>query len=431
MRNESSILICLSVLLVNYACSTKNIVVNNRPKIDKKVEIKPINTPEITSSETKQEDKKINQPIKNNTDILPSSTPTPSVIPDSSSSGSVNGGSFSGYSSNTNSARPSYTIRGLVDFSKQVKSNITVALIDDTNRTQVSGITDNTGRFVLDYDSSFIPSSGIIYSIEAQKRLSGSGSFVITERSYVRWNGSSWESMTTPEIVINSKTTAMILIGKSVTNKENLMGKLDISKGSGTSLLIDISQNTLENVDSLVQSVIGQGRDPFEMIKSRGMAFFIDKSIELNTLSSTNACIGCDFTGVDLANVDMSNKDLSKSVFNGMNLATINFTGSNLSKVDLSHSNLSNSDLSKVNSMQKVDCTNTYMSGVNLTGINMSSSKLSNAYLVNANLSNADLSNADLSNAILTNANLSNANLKGANLSGVDLSTVNKTRTQF
>lgn len=133
---------------------------------------------------------------------------------------------------------------------------------------------------------------------------------------------------------------------------------------------------------------------------------------DLNRLTSTNSCSGCDVSRATLKEADLSKADLSRTDLSGADL-----TKAILKAADLSHANLQGTKLQ-----------NTNLSGINLSGADLSNAQLSGAILSNADLTGANLSNAELKGARFWGfagfANLSSANLSGAQLQGVDLSKI-------
>ena len=129
-------------------------------------------------------------------------------------------------------------------------------------------------------------------------------------------------------------------------------------------------------------------------------------------LLETNACVGCDLQGVDLADADLDRANLA-----GANLQGVNFQGADLDFA--------------------------YFVGANLQGANLAESELDGAMLMMANLESANLQDAQLVGANFQGANLTNANLQrhesiaadfqdallvGANLSQADMLGINLNR---
>lgn len=326
---------------------------------------------------------------------------------------------------------PEYKFKILANNVYNVTTNATITLINSTsNKTEATGLTDVNGTFLINTNSNFIPEQNNIYILEARKRIGNSGSFIMSERTYVRWNGELWESITKPSLDINLKTTAMTLIQRLNNNSitaDSLIKTLDISNGIGESSNTSINQELLIKVSLLVEKIISTGNDPVSLIKNLGSFYFIDKSHEISTLLETNSCDSCDFRGADLSNIDMSNKILTKSLFIGMNLSNLSFLNSDLTEVKFASTNIEKLDLSTVISLQGADFSDAYMSEINLTGRNLSNSNFTYAYIPKALLDNTNLTNANFTKASLTDVNLSNANLSNSDLTDTNFIRVNLT----
>lgn len=78
--------------------------------------------------------------------------------------------------------------------------------------------------------------------------------------------------------------------------------------------------------------------------------------------------------------------------------------------------------LTSTNACEKCDLTMADLSGFVLTGAKLHQTNLTAAKLILARLDNADLSLTNLGGAQLNNADLTGANLTGANLTGANLS---------
>lgn len=106
----------------------------------------------------------------------------------------------------------------------------------------------------------------------------------------------------------------------------------------------------------------------------------------LDQVGDTQMCVGCDFSGMDLAD----------KKFKGIYLEGGKFEGANLEGANLQSANLK---------------------GANLRNANLRGADLRNADLYKADLSGADLSGADLKDTLVAGANLAGANLQGTVLS--------------
>lgn len=115
------------------------------------------------------------------------------------------------------------TIRGHVafpgKFGVQASSNTVVSstglqLRDAGGATVVVGKTDADGNFELSLNG-YEPSSapGVTYQLEATKSLGGNGTGkdAVRFRTFLRWTGTAWKSITRNEIVISALTTALTI----------------------------------------------------------------------------------------------------------------------------------------------------------------------------------------------------------------------------
>jgi uncharacterized protein YjbI with pentapeptide repeats len=112
----------------------------------------------------------------------------------------------------------------------------------------------------------------------------------------------------------------------------------------------------------------------------------LNKDDLIDQIDDSQMCVGCDFSGMNLA----------KTKFKGVYLEGANFEGANLEGANLKAANLKNANLRNAN-LKKAD--------------------LRKSDLYKADLTGADLSGADLKGALLLGADLSGANLEGAALS--------------
>nr|MBF0222660.1 pentapeptide repeat-containing protein [Desulfobulbaceae bacterium] len=112
----------------------------------------------------------------------------------------------------------------------------------------------------------------------------------------------------------------------------------------------------------------------------------LSKDDLLDKVGDTQMCVGCDFSGMNLADKKLKGLYLEGGRFEGANLEGANLQSANLKGANLRNANLKGADLRK-------------------------------ADLYKADLSGADLSGADLEDALVLGANLSGANLEGTVLS--------------
>lgn len=109
-----------------------------------------------------------------------------------------------------------------------------VSLAD--NMTVVTGRTQPDGSFVLPING-FTPASNSYYLLEASRGLgnNAAGSAVARFRTYLRWTGTSWTSISGSTIVINPQTTAVAII--SSLDAANVPVPATMGKISGTNIL--------------------------------------------------------------------------------------------------------------------------------------------------------------------------------------------------
>lgn len=168
----------------------------------------------------------------------------------------------------------------------EVASASTVSVIypsnhaSKANQTVATGLTDNNGNFTINPSASFNPGANEIFILEASKRIGKGKQDIISISTYIKLNGSVWDSITTPGISINSNSTALVLI--SSLNQAHLQpietfGKISISEGSSviSSINANVTDNTINKVASMVKTVIYQGYDPIRYISFSNGNFII------------------------------------------------------------------------------------------------------------------------------------------------------------
>lgn len=273
-----------------------------------------------------------------------------------------------------------------------------------------STLTDTSGNFSIE-SINFYPADNGIYLLEASKRLVGVGNPIIGLRTLLKWNGSSWTSITGTSIKLNSKTTALSRLVKdnqSLVNPIESIGKIDASVSpSVVSDVINpndsnkkILATQVNNVATLVTSAITENRDPHISIKNNNGVYSIQR-LDSGSIVSKNGCINCNLQGVDLSSIDLKGMD-----FTGADLSGQNLSSKDLSTVNLTNANLSNSDLS----------------GVNLSTTTLSNTNFTDSYMTGVNLTNKDISSCNISYAFLNKSILKGATLPSTNLTNVDFS---------
>lgn len=371
-------------------------------------------------------------------------------------------------------------------------STISVIIPSDSattpNKTIGTGITDSLGNFQIDL-SGITLANNSIYVLEASKRTA---KYVETIRTYIKWNGTAWESITTGDALINEITTSVsIIAGLTNISSINLISKVDplnitdIKDSTNTTVLI--TKDDILKVSNLTNSVLLGEKDPVTLIKydaSKPYKFFVDQPYNYANLVTKNKCKGCTFipsellaSGVslagkdlsyaDLSGFDLSNKDLSNTILVNANLSGVtlnqtNLTGSDLSGANLtgaiinnpiisgasffnsnfSNSNIINTDFSYIDVSRSIfknatisNCNieGTYFTGSNFENaiINFSTINLKDANISNSNFTGLDLSNKDLSDVNFTGSNFTNVNLSNSNFTNSDLSNIDFTNVNL
>jgi uncharacterized protein YjbI with pentapeptide repeats len=138
---------------------------------------------------------------------------------------------------------------------------------------------------------------------------------------------------------------------------------------------------------------------------------------DLNRLTTTNKCVGCDLSGADLSRRQLANADLQAANLVGAKLTSANLSGAKLGGANLTGADLTNTNLSQA-FMQAVSAIDVNFSGTNLTNTDLTYANLVNTKFGRAILRNTNLGSANLALADFTGVNLSGLNLTDANLSG-------------
>ncbi|MEK7434924.1 MAG: hypothetical protein AABZ74_17450 [Cyanobacteriota bacterium] len=185
------------------------------------------------------------------------------------------------------------------------KANVTLTYpldyfdINLRNNIIGSGIANENGNFFMTLTDSFAPIVGQIYFLDSSKRKNGQGSDNISLRTIVIWNGNSFDSISTPNIVINSKTTALsILASYSAVIPQDTIGKVNILEGisslptnitdSTTTPETNLTSETINNTLSMVEDSLIRNVDPLASILLKNGQLFFSQSGD-----SKNVLFGC------------------------------------------------------------------------------------------------------------------------------------------
>jgi hypothetical protein len=268
-----------------------------------------------------------------------------------------------------------YQIKGIADFGKKFNTKANIAQIGDSatvsliypyndltnpNVTIATGLTDSSGNFSI--DPNFTPELNKIYVLEASKRIGFTSQSIITIRTYLKWNGSVWESITSSGININANTTAITIIDY-YENSINPNDTINTIVSGSVSAIGGISTTTINDVSTKVTSLISMDTDPVKFIGVKSFFnsflgininfYYITKEESFNKtyLLQNKVCQNCDLTREDLSNIDLSasnitNSNLNNSDLSKSNLTNVNFTNSNLTNAKLDNSIISNTNFS-------------------------------------------------------------------------------------
>jgi Tol biopolymer transport system component len=185
------------------------------------------------------------------------------------------------------------TIAGKVEFedddykvkatTAEVSTGATVSIIYPSshatmsNKTIASGLSDSSGNFIINPDDEFEPAAGDIFRLEAARRISGSGTSAATLNTYIRWTGSSWESITTPALKINKATTALAIIeiNDNSLAPAGTIGKINSANAVYTQTGT-VTTQMLNDVAALVDEVLTKNLDPMQYVRINGTKFDIN-----------------------------------------------------------------------------------------------------------------------------------------------------------
>lgn len=304
------------------------------------------------------------------------------------------------------------------DVSKQ--SSVSIIYPPDSvnaNKVLSSTVSDDNGSFDLNLTKN--PENNEILILEASKRFGGVGNNIMSLRTYIKWTGTEWKSMTTPNIYINSYTNALAIIAgynKDKISSNDLIDKIlvnltnnsfTVSDITGTNNTVLVSSQTIDTVKGFVDSALGDNKDPFLVIKYANNSYFIDNSYIsgefIDSFLTNDGCINCDLRSKDLSSIDFKDKNLTGANLSGLDLSDKDFTNTNLTNANLAGANLSGVDLST-----------TIIKGANFTDAYLIDSKIIARDLTGTNFTYAYMKNADLSGSIISSTVFSDADLSNA-----------------
>lgn len=307
------------------------------------------------------------------------------------------------------------------------------------NKTIATGVTDNNGYFSINPSPTFIPQNNQIFVVEAIRRVeqyntnNPKDSNLQSLRSFIRWNGSNWDSITSNDLVIDTMTTGIsILSSYTNTNPNDTINK--VNNGS-PSVIGFISVDRINRLSDMVRVCLNEKRDPYASIKLIDNEYYIDRNYDVGKLLTSDDLTGLTLSYTNLAGANLSGKNLSGMDLTGINLKNSNLNGSNLDNTNLTNANLSHSLLYKTRISNAI-VNNTDISDTDLNYTNFDNTELDNANLskiyisnvkltgnfINTNFSGSIMDSCNFSEARLDKANIESASLYNANLSGLDLS---------
>jgi hypothetical protein len=182
-----------------------------------------------------------------------------------------------------------------------IKSNATVSIINPANNNTIgSGLTDDNGAFTIN-PSGVTINNNDIFILEALKRSGTSKANIVSIRTYIKRVGSTWQSITFPDIKINSNTTALSVIEdlNSNVNPEDLINTIDTANSNNFTPFGSVTQSVLDNVSEMVKYVLATNSDPFKMISFENNNYLVKENIpilKLNNLSGNSGLGGTEIT---------------------------------------------------------------------------------------------------------------------------------------
>lgn len=193
-------------------------------------------------------------------------------------------------------------IKGKVEFSRnfstkatvsELSSYSTVSILNPPNHTTApnktisTSLTDNTGSFTIYTDTSFAPAVNDVFILDASKRIGSSGKDLITLSTYIKYTGTGWQSISTPDIRINTKTTALTIITDSQPNDitpPNTINTMSTTTGDTvpTNINAQITAQLINDLSSLVDASIAKNADPISYVKYEYNTYSLDNPDIIN-----------------------------------------------------------------------------------------------------------------------------------------------------
>lgn len=185
-----------------------------------------------------------------------------------------------------------FSIKGTTQFdnnfkikSEDIATRATVSLIYPSdysdinlrNATIATGLTDLQGNFIINNDQNFSPQVNQVMVLEASKRVGGAGNTKLSLRTNIRWNGNIWESISTPGIFVNKKTTSLSILSAldptTLTPSETI-NKLVYSNNVANVIYTDkLTPSRFNAVYKAVDKLIFELKDPVENIANISLKY--------------------------------------------------------------------------------------------------------------------------------------------------------------
>lgn len=227
-----------------------------------------------------------------------------------------------------------YGFKTKASFSDLV-SGASVSLLDLANNAQSSSFnTASDGTFSVLPNNSFVPVLNQIYVLEAVKRVSSTNiGPLLSLRTYVQWNGTSFTSITGSNVVLNTYTTALVVLSSNgVIRGVDTIGKISIAGGVSTPSAIapipaaglapsfvGADLNKINTVTRLVQNSINFQKDPLQSVMMNGAGNFVIDLNDLQMLSNNGVGSQVDRLGLPSLNIAINGYNgFTKAVYTSL-----------------------------------------------------------------------------------------------------------------
>lgn len=224
---------------------------------------------------------------------------------------------------------------------ESVRSRASVSLLypynhpDKAFQTAAAGSTDTEGKFSLRFPTDFTPISNEWFVLEASRRVEGQASFRQSLRTWVRWTGSRWQSLSSPNMILSAESTALsALINWGMHDPTNLLGSLDTQSYP---IVYNAPTNgpTLAEMTAtthMTQRLLSEQLDPVaSLAQADGEPLPQQiKNPQPELITATRYCPHCDLQGLDLSGQNLNLGDYHESDFRGADLRHTTLLDANL-----------------------------------------------------------------------------------------------------